>query len=130
VSEQKQFNDKFCRHRLVFFFLDSKSWTPKILNDIVGRKKIQGECKDYKDNPLELLPEKRSKVPKPSNPQTERNSIETGNEQSLTKAINLLLTEVFCSTQQSPSVDEIMKGDSMLAKSLNYLFIDAGDNNC
>jgi len=38
--------------------IESKSWTPKILNDIVGRKKIQSECED---NPLELLPEKRSK---------------------------------------------------------------------
>jgi len=37
--------------------IDSKSWTPKILNDIVGRKKVKSECEE--DNPLELLPEKR-----------------------------------------------------------------------
>lgn len=121
------------------FFLDSKSWTPKILNDIVGRKKVQGECKE--DNPLELLPEKRTrthqrpekpkKTENPQNVSNEMNSSSTsgpGKEQTLIHSINYLITEVFCSHQQSAF--EEMKGDSSLVKSLNYLFIDAEDVSC
>lgn len=123
----------------LIFFLDSKSWTPKILNDIVGRKKVQGECKE--DNPLELLPEKRTRIhqradksKKTENPQnvsSEMNSSSTtepGKEHVLIHSINYLITEVFCSRQQSAF--EEMKGDSVLTKSLNYLFIDAEDVSC
>lgn len=110
--------------------LDSKSWTPKILNDIVGRKKIQSECKENQDNPLELLPEKRNKSAQVQNLQVlrERNASESGNEQTLISSINFLLTDVFCSHRQSTPI-EAMKGDSVLAKSLNYLFVD-GSESC
>lgn len=119
-------------HLIVICLLlsDSKSWTPKILSDIVNRKTIQGECKDYQDNPLELLPEKRSKVISKQTYQNVEGSSDPGKEQTLIKAINFLLTEVFCSHQQSPPIEEIMKGDSILVKSLNYLFVDTGDNKC
>lgn len=126
-------SDAILHRHLVFIFLDSKSWTPKILNDIVGRKKIQSECKENQENPLELLPERRSrtKIPGQSSQSTnvlsEKNQNESGNEQTLIKAINFLLTEVFYSRQQSPP-EEIMKGETVLAKSLNYLFVDAGNN--
>lgn len=116
------------------WFLDSKSWTPKILNDIVGRKKIQSECLE-KENPLELLPERRSKIPQAQNTQNvlkENNSNESGKAQTpLNRALNLLLTEVFYSHQQTsqPSFPE-MKGDSPLYKALNYLFIESEDNEC
>lgn len=104
----------------------------------MGRKKIQGECKE--DNPLELLPEKRSRIhqlpdksknaQKPQNVSNEMTSpaAEPGSEQILIHSINYLITEVFCSHYQ-PAFEE-MKGDSVLAKSLNYLFIDAEDVNC
>ncbi|CAH1728071.1 unnamed protein product [Chironomus riparius] len=43
--------------------LDSRSWTPKIVNDFVFRKKAQLEERG-EDNPLELLPEKPKRTPK------------------------------------------------------------------
>lgn len=115
----------------ISLLVDSKSWTPKILNDIgstvLGRKKIQGECKDLQDNPLELLPERRSKIPLRSVPkETSSTYSEPGKEQTLNQAINFLLTEVFYSRQQSSPVEE-MKGDSALVKSLNYLFVESED---
>lgn len=117
--------------RQLISFIDSKSWTPKILNDIVGRKKIQSECAEDKENPLELLPERRSKkihVLSDKNVLKEKNSSEPGNEKtSLIQAINFLLTEVFYSHHQSASIEE-MKGDSILAKSLNYLFVETENN--
>jgi hypothetical protein len=107
--------------------LDSKSWTPKILNDIVGRKKLQSECKENEDNPLELLPEKRSKKPLRSVlKESNSSSTEPGKEQTLIQAVNFLLTDVFYSHKQPSSVEE-MKGNSALAKSLNYLFIESED---
>lgn len=113
-------------------FVESKSWTPKILNDIVGRKKIQSECED---NPLELLPEKRSKKilkKKIESPDSNKENLplDSGNEQvSLFSAINFLLTEVFSNphSRQYQQVDE-MKGDSILARSLNYLFVESETN--
>lgn len=62
----------------------------------MGRKKIQGECKDYQDNPLELLPEKRSVRLAQQNTQnlsaTVANSSENGNSQNtLIEAIKLIL---------------------------------------
>ncbi|KAG5670708.1 hypothetical protein PVAND_000954 [Polypedilum vanderplanki] len=39
--------------------LESRSWTPKILNEIVGGKKKQQQPTDDENNPLELLSEKR-----------------------------------------------------------------------
>lgn len=112
------------------FFLDSKSWTPQIISDIVGgKKKIQSECECENDNPLELLPEKRSKKPlktdQSKNVLKEQNI--TGNESTLIKAINMLLTEVFYS-QRSPSPVEVMPGESILARSLNYLFVNIADS--
>ena len=112
------------------FVVDSKSWTPKILNDIVGRKKIQSECKE--DNPLELLPEKRSRTKQTSSQKVlaEKNTTESGNEQTLIKAVNYLITEVFYSQRREYAPEEIMSGDSVLAQSLNYLFFDDGDHKC
>lgn len=112
------------------FLLDSKSWTPKILNDIVGRKKVQGECKE--DNPLELLPEKRSRTKQTSTQKVlaEKNATESGNEQTLIKAVNYLITEVFYSQRRESPPEEIMSGESILARSLNYLFFDDGDHKC
>lgn len=90
----------------------------------MGRKKIQSECSE--DNPLELLPEKRSKIPMKSH---ENSSTERGNEQVLFQAVNYLLTEVFYSdNQQSASIEE-MKGASIIAKSLNMLFIPEMNNS-
>lgn len=107
----------------LLFLLDSKSWTPKILNDIVGRKKIQSECSE--NNPLELLPERRSKIPQKSTQTPQNSSSESGErEQSPLPAVNYLLTEVFCSTNQPSAPVEVMLGDSVLAKSLNYLFVE------
>lgn len=98
----------------------------------MGRKKIQSECEE-KENPLELLPERRSKkihTLSDKNVLKEKNNSEpqNGNEKTpLIQAINFLLTEVFYSHQQSTPIEE-MKGDSILAKSLNYLFIDTENN--
>lgn len=124
--------DKKISSSFFLLLLDSKSWTPKILTDIVGRKKIQSECKENEENPLELLPEKRSRTKQTSTQKVlaEKNSNESGNEQSLIQAINFLITEVFYSQRQQSPPEEIIKGDSVLAKSLNYLFVDAGDIKC
>jgi hypothetical protein len=96
----------------------------------VGRRKVQSDNKENQDNPLELLPERRTRSKQTSSQKVlaEKNSDESGNEQTLIKAINLLITEVFYSQRQQFPPEEIMKGDSVLAKSLNYLFVDAGDN--
>lgn len=101
--------------------LDSKSWTPKILNDIVGRKKIQSECSE-KDNPLEFLPEKRSKTIRKSASNETDKSTASGNEpSSVDQAIDYLLNDVFHSLKQPV---EKLKGDSALDRALNYLFVD------
>lgn len=102
------------------------------MTDIVGRKKIQGECKEYEDNPLELLPEKRTRSKMTSSQHAsaasnEKSSLESGNEKTLLKSIKFLITEVFYSPHQCPPNEEIMKGESVLAKSLNYLFVDTED---
>lgn len=101
--------------------LDSKSWTPKILNDIVGRKKIQSECSE-KDNPLEFLPEKRSKViHKPSSNESDQSNASGNEPSSVDQAIDYLLNDVFHSLKKPV---EKMKGDSALDRALNYLFVD------
>ena len=114
----------------LLFILDSKSWTPKILTDIVGRKKIKSECSE-EDNPLELLPEKRSKIPLKDKNLNKTSASESGNNKhhTLIHAIDYLLTDVFYSNHK-PEPIEKMKGGSILANSLNYLFVDAGDNVC
>lgn len=93
----------------------------------MGRKKIQSECKENEDNPLELLPERGSKVSLKSN--INDSSSSSGNDQPLFKAINHLLTDVFYRQRESASIEE-MKGDSILAQSLNYLFIESEENKC
>lgn len=106
----------------------------------MGRKKA---IEESKDNPLELLPESRTRIhqlpdksaKKPVNVSNEMDSssatptVEPGKEPVLIHSINYLITEVFCSHQQQSAFEE-MKGDSVLAKSLNYLFIDAADASC
>lgn len=57
-------------------------------------------------------------------------SHDSGNEKApLLSAINFLLTEVFYPPHSHQSQPEEMKGDSILAKSLNYLFIEDDINN-
>jgi uncharacterized coiled-coil protein SlyX len=55
---------------LILTFLDSTSWTPKIisdakntLTDVIGLKKTSSQNARDEDNPLELLPERRIKHP-------------------------------------------------------------------
>lgn len=94
----------------------------------MGRKKIQGECKD---NPLELLPEKRLTSPHQHQANaTTPPAAEPGKEHTLIQAINHLLTEVFYLSPQREHVPfEEMKGDSAVVKALNYLFVDDGEVN-
>lgn len=101
---------------------DSKSWTPKILNDIVGRKKIQSECSE-KDNPLEFLPEKRSKTIRKSASNESDQSTASGNElSSVDQAINYLLNDVFHSLKQP--VEKMNSGSFSLDRALNILFVE------
>ncbi|XP_070502598.1 putative OPA3-like protein CG13603 isoform X2 [Chironomus tepperi] len=65
--------------------LDSRSWTPKILNDLVGRKKAQLEERG-EDNPLELLPEKPKRTPKKATESSDKNSTDTATKTAQTSS--------------------------------------------
>lgn len=94
---------------------------PKILTDIVSRKRITGECKENNTNPdLHYLPEKKEKTPQtpdqiPQNVLKEAN----GNEQAIYKAVNLIVTDVFYSPKSAVDKYEEM---NLLGKSINDLF--------
>jgi hypothetical protein len=117
-------------------FIESKSWTPKILNDIVGGKK---KSQLTEDNPLELLPEKRStrKSKESSNataaaaPSTEP----SGNDLSvLDSAIDFLIHDLNilnCSSQGNSGSGRYqeMRATNAFEKALNDLFIQDYDED-
>ena len=88
---------------------------PKILTDIVSRKKITGECKDNPD--LHYLPEKKVKTPQ--TPDQIPQNVLNGNEQAIYKAVNLIVTDVFYSPKSAVNKFEEM---NLLGKSINDLF--------
>ncbi|CAO1425689.1 unnamed protein product [Diamesa tonsa] len=96
---------------------DSRSWMtpPKMLTDIVTRKKVSSE----NTNPdLHYLPEKKGPTPQIID-QTPQNVPPQGNEQAIYKAVNLIVTDIFCSPKPASNKFEEM---NLLGKSINELF--------
>lgn len=114
-------------------FADSRSWTPKILTDIVGRKKAQLEDR-RDDNPLELLPEKPKRTPKKATESSDKNSTDTGNERSsiLSNAVHFLIDDLklLNYSDKNSTSDEQVKSSSRnaLDRAINDLFIDQNNN--
>lgn len=115
----------------MLFFKDSKSWTPKILSDIVSRKKIQPECKE--DNPLELLPEKRTKTPmKKDKDNGSAQNDEPGNKQNtplIIRALEFVTHDLnILNYSENNESTEQVKSSNSLEKAVNDLFINVDDN--
>lgn len=108
--------------------LHSKSWTPKIISDAkntltdaiglgLGSRQKKSDKDDDEDDPLQLLPEKRiirHSLPMPQ-PRIDPNLTEKHTR--------------YVAGPGTPSVELIFKGDSILFRSLNYLFVDENDQD-
>lgn len=107
---------------IILFLTDSRSWMtpPKILTDIVSRKRITGECKENTNPDLHCLPEKKVKAPQTPDQIPQVVLKETnGNELAIIKAVNLIFPDVFYSPKSAVYKFEEM---NMLGKSINDLF--------
>lgn len=99
---------------------DSRSWTPKLLTDLVKGKKQSRE----QNEDLQLLPENRMIIHEKTShhqetPIGEQKAEKMGNENALFGALSFIEETLFCSDNR---FDKIDMSNNFVAQTLDYLF--------
>jgi hypothetical protein len=124
-------------HNLIIYFLDSKSWVnpTKIVDMVTGKKKPQ-IIRNDEDNPLELLPEKRTKAPRKapkdvSNDLTRNNSNSTTSDPpgSLFRSLSFLIDDLKLLNYSVDTIEQVNAPESSFEKAVHDLFIKDDEIN-